>query len=124
MDILWWIIIAASIILGFAGLLFPVLPSILVFWIGFLVFHLAVDAEALSWMFWVIVFILTLLVLFSDFIAHSYFVKRYGGTQRGEYAAIAGVIIGMFVYPPFGVIFVPFRSEEHTSALQSRFDLV
>ena len=108
MDILWWIIIAASLILGFAGLVFPVLPSILMFWIGFLVFHFAVDGEALSWMFWIIVFILTLLVLFSDFIANSYFVKRYGGTKKGEYAAIAGVIVGMFVYPPFGVIFVPF----------------
>ncbi len=120
MDILWWIIIGASFILGFAGLVFPVVPSILMFWVGFLVFHFAVDGEALSWMFWLIVFVLTLLVLFSDFIANSYFVKRYGGTKRGEYAAIAGVIVGMFLYPPFGVIFVPFVFVLVVEAIGSR----
>lgn len=108
MDILWWVIIAASFILGFAGLIFPVVPSIIMFWVGFLVFQFAVDGEALSWMFWVIMIVLTILVLFSDFIANSYFVKRFGGTKKGEYAAIAGVIIGMFVYPPIGIIVVPF----------------
>lgn len=108
MEILWWVIVAAVFILGFAGLVFPVVPSILMFWIGFLVFHFAIDGGALSWMFWIIVFVLTLLVLFSDFIANSYFVKRFGGTKRGEYAAIAGVIIGMFIYPPIGIIVVPF----------------
>lgn len=108
MDILWWMIIAASFILGFAGLVFPVVPSIIMFWVGFLVFQFAVDGEALSWMFWVIMIVLTILVLFSDFIANSYFVKRFGGTKKGEYAAIAGVIIGMFVYPPIGIIVVPF----------------
>lgn len=108
MDILWWMIIAASFILGFVGLIFPVVPSIIMFWVGFLVFQFAVDGEALSWMFWVIMIVLTILVLFSDFIANSYFVKRFGGTKKGEYAAIAGVIIGMFVYPPIGIIVVPF----------------
>lgn len=108
MDILWWMIIAASFILGFAGLVFPVVPSIIMFWVGFLVFQFAVDGEALSWMFWVIMIVLTILVLFSDFIVNSYFVKRFGGTKKGEYAAIAGVIIGMFVYPPIGIIVVPF----------------
>lgn len=108
MEILWWIIIAASFIIGFAGLIFPVVPAVLMFWIGFLVFHFLVDSDALSWMFWVIAFVLTVLVFISDVIANSYFVKRYGGTKRGEYAAIIGVIFGMFIYPPFGVIFVPF----------------
>ncbi|MFB9859537.1 DUF456 domain-containing protein [Salinicoccus siamensis] len=108
MEIVWWLIVIASFILGFLGLVFPVIPSILMFWAGFLVFQFAIDGEALSWMFWLIIFVLTLLVLFSDFIANSYFVKRYGGTKRGEYASIAGVIIGMFLYPPFGIIFVPF----------------
>ena len=108
MDILWWIIIAASIILGFAGLVFPVLPSILMFWIGFLVFHFAVDAEALSWMFWVIAASLTVVALISDVAANSYFVKKFGGSKKGELAAIIGAVIGMFIYPPFGVLFVPF----------------
>ncbi|MCG1010245.1 DUF456 domain-containing protein [Salinicoccus sp. ID82-1] len=108
MEIIWWLIVIASFIIGFAGLFFPVVPSVLMFWIGFLVYQFLINGETLSWMFWIIVFVLTVLVLFSDFIANSYFVKRYGGSKRGEYAAIIGVLIGMFIYPPIGIIVVPF----------------
>ncbi|MFC3420346.1 DUF456 domain-containing protein [Salinicoccus hispanicus] len=108
MEIIWWLIVIASFIIGFAGLVFPVVPSVLMFWIGFLVYQFLINSGTLSWMFWIIMFVLTMLVLFSDIIANSYFVKRYGGSKRGEYAAIVGVLIGMFVYPPIGIIVVPF----------------
>ena len=120
MEILWWLIIAASFIIGFAGLIFPVVPAVLMFWVGFLVFHFLVDSDALSWIFWVLAIVLTVLVFVSDIIANSYFVKRYGGTKKGEYAAIIGVIFGMFIYPPFGVIFVPFILVLIVEALGSR----
>lgn len=120
MEILWWLIIAASFIIGFAGLIFPVVPAVLMFWVGFLVFHFLIDSDALSWIFWVLAIVLTVLVFVSDIIANSYFVKRYGGTKKGEYAAIIGVIFGMFIYPPFGVIFVPFILVLIVEALGSR----
>ncbi|WP_342388453.1 DUF456 domain-containing protein [Salinicoccus bachuensis] len=120
MEIIWWLIVIASFVIGFLGLIFPVVPSVLMFWLGFLVYHFAVNSETLSWMFWIIVFVLTVLVLFSDFIANSYFVKKYGGTKRGEYAAIVGVVIGMFLYPPFGIIFVPFVLVLIVEALNSK----
>lgn len=108
MEILWWTLIVISFILGFVGVIVPVIPSVLMYWVGFLIYHFLINSDDLSWMFWVIAFVLTLIVLFSDFIANSYFVKRYGGTKQGEIAAIAGVILGMFIYPPFGIILVPF----------------
>lgn len=108
MEVLWWLLIIASFILGFVGVVVPVIPSVLMYWIGFLIYQFLINSEELSWMFWIIAFVLTVIVLISDFIANSYFVKKYGGTKRGEIASIIGVIIGMFVYPPFGIIFVPF----------------
>ncbi len=44
----------------------------------------------------------------ADLIASQFFVKKYGGSKWGERMAAIGVIIGSFVYPPFGVILVPF----------------
>lgn len=108
MEVLWWSIIILSFILGFVGVVVPVIPSVLMYWVGFLVYHFLINSDELSWMFWIIAFVLTVIVLISDFIANSYFVKKYGGTKKGEAAAIIGVVIGMFVYPPFGIIFVPF----------------
>lgn len=107
MDIILWLIVFVTFILGFAGIIYPVVPSVLMFWVGFLVYHFFIGDE-LSWMFWIVAAALTIVALISDVAANSYFVKKFGGSKRGELAAIIGAIIGMFVYPPFGVLFVPF----------------
>ena len=107
MDIILWLIVFGTFILGFAGIIYPVVPSVLMFWVGFLVYNFFIGDE-LSWMFWVIAGALTLVALISDVAANSYFVKKFGGSKKGEFAAIIGAIVGMFVYPPFGVLFVPF----------------
>jgi len=41
-------------------------------------------------------------------IANSYFVKRYGGSKWGERGAAIAVIVGSFIFPPFGIIIIPF----------------
>lgn len=107
MDVLWWLLIVVTFIIGFVGVIVPVIPSILMFWIGFFIYHFALDNSNLGWIFWVTAAVVTILVLFSDLIANSIFVKRFGGTRPGEYAAVFGVLIGMFVYPPIGIIVVP-----------------
>ena len=108
MEILWWGLIIVSFILGFVGVIAPVIPSVVMFWVGFLIYHFLVDSDTLTWMFWMVAAVLTLLVFLSDFMANSYFVKKYGGSKRSEVAAIIGVVAGIFISPPFGVIFVPF----------------
>lgn len=108
MEILWWLLVIVSFILGFAGVIAPVIPSVVMFWVGFLIYHFLINSETLTWMFWLVAAVLTVLVFISDVVANSYFVKKYGGSKRSEAAAIIGVIVGMFVYPPFGIIFVPF----------------
>ena len=50
--------------------------------------------------------IFTVLILIADFMMNKYFVARFGGSKLGEYR-LAGVILGCFVFPPFGIILVP-----------------
>ncbi|GAF21479.1 hypothetical protein JCM19047_1163 [Bacillus sp. JCM 19047] len=52
--------------------------------------------------------VLTFFLLVVDFLANVIFVKRTGGSKWGERMALVGVIIGAFIYPPFGLILVPF----------------
>ncbi|CAM4259545.1 DUF456 domain-containing protein [Lacicoccus alkaliphilus] len=108
MEILWWLLVIISFVLGFVGVIAPVIPSVVMFWVGFLIYHFLINSETLTWMFWLVAAVLTALVFVSDLVANSYFVKKYGGSKKSEAAAIVGVIVGMFVYPPFGIIFVPF----------------
>lgn len=52
--------------------------------------------------------ILTVLIVFVDFIANSHFVKKSGGSKWGERVAVIATIVGSFIFPPFGLILVPF----------------
>lgn len=108
MDILFWVIIIASFVVSYIGLIYPVLPSPLFLWIGLLVYHFGVNSEELSWWFWSTIVLLTVILLVSDIFINSKMVKKYGGTKWGERMAAVGVIVGSFIIPPFGVIVVPF----------------
>ncbi|MET3684328.1 uncharacterized protein YqgC (DUF456 family) [Alkalibacillus flavidus] len=107
MDIIWWILVIAFFVLSYAGVIFPVIPAPLVLWVGFFVYHFGINADELSWIFWVSMAILTVVLIVADIVANSYFVKRFGGSKQGEWAAAIGVIVGSFVIPPFGIIVVP-----------------
>lgn len=108
MEVVLWILILLSFVLAFVGLIKPIIPSVLVLWVGFLIYQFGFSQDGLSWIFYVAMILFTVFILVSDFLMNKYFVNRFGGSKLGEYAALIGVIIGCFVIPPFGIIIVPF----------------
>ncbi|MDY0406954.1 DUF456 family protein [Virgibacillus sp. 179-BFC.A HS] len=107
-HIIVWVLIIALFIASFAGLIFPIIPSSLLIWVGFLLYHFAIDSHALGLFFWIAMAILTLILFGSDMLANSYFVEKSGGGKWAKRLAAVGVIIGAFILPPFGIIIVPF----------------
>lgn len=108
LNITIWIVIAVLFIASFAGVIFPIIPSPLVLWVGFLLYHFVINADELTWIFWTAMAILTVILIGADVIANSYFVKKYGGSKWGERGAAIAVIVGSFIMPPFGILIVPF----------------
>lgn len=108
MTILIWTVIVVLFILSFVGLIFPIIPSVAALWGGFLLYVFLIESSELSVWFWVGTGLLTLLILGSDLIASQFFVKKYKGSKWSERMAAIGVILGSFIYPPFGLILVPF----------------
>lgn len=108
LDIIIWIVIVALFILSFAGIIFPIIPSPLVLWVGFLLYHFVLNSNEITVMFWIAMGILTVLLIVSDIIANSYFVKKFGGSKWGERGAAVAVIVGSFIIPPFGILIIPF----------------
>lgn len=108
MDIIIWLIILTLFVLSFVGLFFPFLPSVMAIWAGFILYHFIINASALTWFFWLSMGGLTILLLLADILAGSMAVKRFGGSKLGERVATFSIIVGTFVYPPFGIILVPF----------------
>ncbi|WP_338036761.1 DUF456 domain-containing protein [Neobacillus thermocopriae] len=107
-DILFWILIIGCFILSFVGLLYPIIPSVLVIWAGVGIYHFGINSNEISWITVTMLVILTILLFLADYLANQHFVEKAGATQWGNRAAAIGLIVGSFVIPPFGVIIIPF----------------
>lgn len=108
MDILWWIITILLFVLSFVGIVYPIIPSVLAIWGGFAVYHFLINPNELSVWFWISMAILSIVLIAADLIANSYFVKKYEGSKTAERIAAVATIVGSFIFPPFGIILVPF----------------
>lgn len=119
-DILIWIVIVALFVLSFVGIIYPIIPSPLVIWVGYLLYHFVIDRDELSLIFWISMVILTAVLIVSDIIANSYFVKKFGGSKWGERFAGIAVIVGSFIIPPFGILILPFVTVLIVEMVQKR----
>ena len=108
MTVILWLCIIAAFVLAFIGLIKPIIPSVLVLWVGFLIYQFGFHDGNLSWVFYVSMILFTVFILVADFIMNKYFVNKFGGSKLSELVALVGVIVGCFVFPPFGIIIVPF----------------
>lgn len=108
MEIVVWIVIILLFILSFVGVFVPLIPSVVVIWLGFVLYHFFINGTKLGALFWVSMGVFTVLLFIVDFLMNRYFVEKFGGSRWSEWGAIIGIIIGLFVLPPFGIILVPF----------------
>lgn len=107
MNIIIWTIIICLFIISFVGVFIPIVPAVVAIWIGFFLYHFFISSEQLSVLFWIVMVIFTIILVGADLLTNRYFVHKFGGTKKSEWGAIIGVIIGTFIYPPFGMIFLP-----------------
>ncbi|MFJ7930685.1 DUF456 domain-containing protein [Peribacillus sp. NPDC096448] len=108
MDILWWGLTIVLFALSFVGIIYPIIPSVVAIWGGFAVYQFLINPDELSLWFWISMVVLSGVLIAADIIANSYFVKKYGGAKISETIAAIATIVGSFVFPPFGIILVPF----------------
>lgn len=108
MEVFLWLLVIGFFVLSFIGLVFPVLPSVFAVWIGFLIYHFFINSQALGGFFWVSMIILTVILLLADVLASSLAVRKFGGSKKGERVAAISVILGSFITPPYGIIWVTF----------------
>ncbi|WP_153123455.1 DUF456 domain-containing protein [Peribacillus tepidiphilus] len=108
MTTVYWIIIAIMFIIGFVGLMYPVIPSILFILGGILLYGVFFSFEPFSWVFWTIQVLLVVLLFLADYVANMIGVKKYGGSKAGIWGSTIGLIVGPFVIPIFGILVGPF----------------
>jgi uncharacterized protein YqgC (DUF456 family) len=104
-----WILITASALLmigGIAGAVLPALPGPLMCFGALALLHLSGPVE-FSWSFLGVMALITVVVTVTDFIVPAWGTKKLGGSKAGIRGATIGLLVGVFLFPPFGIIFGP-----------------
>ena len=106
MEIVWIILGAVCLLVGLGGCFLPALPGPPLSYVGMLLLHLTdkVQFTVTQLIVWaILVIVVQVLDYFSPLIG-----KKFGGGSKwGNRGCIAGKIVGMFVFPPWGIIFGP-----------------
>jgi hypothetical protein len=107
MEIFLVSIAALLILLGLIGCILPILPGPPLSFGGLLILHYtkwgSINGDLLLWLG-----IAAGLATLLDYILPVWATKKFGGSKRGVWGATIGLIIGIFFFPPIGLIVGPF----------------
>jgi uncharacterized protein YqgC (DUF456 family) len=96
------------ILTGLLGCIIPGLPGPPLSYFGVIIQQFRPGENTYTIRFLVIWGLITLTVTVLDYIIPIYGIKRFGGTKNGIYGSVAGLLIGIFFFPPIGIIAGPF----------------
>ena len=104
------LLIILAIVFGFVGLLgsiLPVLPGSPLSFIGLVLLLFCDGADISSASIWVSAIFLAI-VSVLDYVAPVWFTNLCGGSKQSTRGSVAGLVIGLFFFPPWGLIIGPF----------------
>ncbi|MCF8273723.1 MAG: DUF456 domain-containing protein [Flavobacteriaceae bacterium] len=107
MDIILIIISALFILLGLFGSFIPILPGPPLSWLGLLLLQFT-KAVQMSTTLLVVTGIVTVVILFLDYIIPAIGTKKFGGSKSGILGTSIGLVVGILAPIPGGIILGPF----------------
>lgn len=105
-----YILLGLAIVLmliGIAGCILPVIPGPPLSYGGILLIHFSRFADYTNG-FLIFFAVLAIVVTILDYFVPIWGTRRFGGTKYGSWGATVGVVLGIFFFPPIGIIILPF----------------
>ncbi len=107
MDYVLIVLGVLFIVGGIVGCILPVIPGPPLSYAGLLFLHFT-ERYSFTPKFLIIWAVVTAIVYALDFVIPAWGTKKFGGSKRGVWGSIIGLLIGMFFFPPIGIIVGPF----------------
>lgn len=103
----FYILAVVLAVVGLIGSVLPVLPGPALSWVGWLLLFFApgADISLTSVILWGIG--LVILILLDNF-GSTWMTSKMGGSKWGTRGCFIGMILGLFCFPPAGLILGPF----------------
>jgi len=90
-------------LIAIAGSILPVIPGPPLSLLSLLIISFEKDWQPFSSNFLIIMGIIALVLVVIDYIVPAIGAKKFGASRIGLAGSIIGMIIGFFVFPPFGI---------------------
>jgi hypothetical protein len=94
-------------LIGLIGSVLPVVPGLVISWLGILLLFWVPEVEVSSSLLWITLAV-TLLILILDYIIPILGTKKLGGSKFGVYGAGIGLVVGLLSPIPLGILIGPF----------------
>lgn len=107
MDIFLSILAILLMLIGLVGAILPIIPGPIISFLGLLSLYFMSD-HPFTDKFMIIWITLTLVVTAFDQFVPILGTKKMGGSKYGVNGSLAGLILGIFFFPPIGLIIGPF----------------
>ena len=93
---------------GVVGCFLPILPGPIFSYTAILILSFSKGWTAFGTPFLIVTGILVVILTITDYVVPAMGAKRYGATRMGIWGSVIGMIAGVFVFPPFGMLILAF----------------
>lgn len=106
MDVLLITVSVLLLLIGILGSIVPILPGPPIAFCGLLLVQFT-SKHPFSVEFLIIFGMLAIISAIIDNVLPLYVTKKFNGSKKGVWGSAIGLIIGLFFFPPFGIIIGP-----------------
>ena len=102
MELIIFISVLILLLLGVIGCIIPIVPGPLLSYIALLIYHFFINSLNL----YSVIYIGIAVVFFSimDYFLQIYAVKIAGGGKYAIRCSLVGILLGVLIFPPFGIL--------------------
>ena len=107
MEIVLVILAFIFLAAGIVGAVLPILPGLPLSFAGLLVLQWSGYGNFSIPFLWIWA-IIAIVITIADYFLPSKLVKKFGGSRAASIGSVLGLLAGIFVFPPLGIIVGPF----------------
>ena len=107
MEILILLLVGILLVIGIIGSIIPVIPGPPISYAAVVLMHFFTPYQFDSYLLMTLASIV-IFVTFLDYWLQIEGVKRFGGGKKATNGTIIGLLVGIFAFPPIGILVGPF----------------
>jgi uncharacterized protein YqgC (DUF456 family) len=108
LEMLGWTIVILLFMIGMAGAIYPILPSVVAVYGAFFIYGLFFGFGEFTFWFWFAQTFIFIVIFVADYLVSALGIQKFGGSKAALWGSTIGLLVGPFVIPVAGFVLGPF----------------